>query len=90
MQHSHTFLSYEPLSSWFRSLLWLVQFGVSELIGSDYSPTRSSILSWLPWQDIDTFMKGMESGKRGHTFAKVDETLEKLLPAGARGVKQNK
>lgn len=35
-------------------------------------------------------MKGMESGKRGHTFAKVDETLEKLMPAGARGVKQDK
>ena len=41
-------------------------------------------------QDIDTFMKGMEAGKRGHTFAKVDESLEKLLPAGARGVKQSK
>lgn len=40
-------------------------------------------------QDLDTFMKGMESGKRGHTFAKVDETLTKLMPAGARGVKQN-
>ena len=34
-------------------------------------------------------MKGMESGKRGHTFAKVDDTLTKLPPAGARGVKQN-
>ncbi|CAN0330937.1 unnamed protein product [Ectocarpus sp. 12 AP-2014] len=42
------------------------------------------------FEDIDTFMKGMEAGKRGHTFAKVDESLEKLLPAGARGVKQNK
>lgn len=41
-------------------------------------------------QDIDTFMKGMEAGKRGHTFAKVDDTLEKLMPAGARGVKQDK
>lgn len=35
-------------------------------------------------------MKGMEAGKRGHTFAKVDDTLEKLMPAGARGVKQDK
>eukprot|EP00737_Agarophyton_chilense_P005298 gb/GEZJ01007735.1/.p1 GENE.gb/GEZJ01007735.1/~~gb/GEZJ01007735.1/.p1 ORF type:complete len:135 (-),score=25.68 gb/GEZJ01007735.1/:273-617(-) len=42
------------------------------------------------FEDIDTFMKGMEAGKRGHTFAKVDETLEKLMPAGARGVKQDK
>eukprot|EP00752_Nemacystus_decipiens_P016522 g14767.t1 len=42
------------------------------------------------FEDIDTFMRGMEAGKRGHTFAKVDETLEKLMPAGARGVKQNK
>eukprot|EP00903_Cladosiphon_okamuranus_P007894 g7626.t1 len=40
-------------------------------------------------EGLDTFMKEMEAGKRGHTFAKVDETLEKLLPAGARGVKQN-
>lgn len=43
----------------------------------------------FPFQDIDTFMKGMEAGKRGHTFAKVDESLTKLMPAGARGVKQN-
>lgn len=41
------------------------------------------------FEDIDTFMKGMEAGKRGHTFAKVDDTLTKLMPAGARGVKQN-
>lgn len=40
-------------------------------------------------QDLDTFMKGMEKGTRGHTFAKVDDTLTKLMPAGARGVKQN-
>lgn len=39
-------------------------------------------------QDLDSFMKGMEKGRK-HTFAKVDDSLEKLMPAGARGVKQN-
>lgn len=56
----------------------------------DAATARKKEVKGKKFEDIDTFMKGMEAGKRGHTFAKVDESLEKLMPAGARGVKQNK
>ncbi|CAM9719888.1 unnamed protein product [Ascophyllum nodosum] len=51
--------------------------------------TKKKQVSSKSYESLDSFMKGMESGKRGHTFAKVDDTLTKLPPAGARGVKQN-
>ncbi|CAM9913005.1 unnamed protein product [Scytosiphon promiscuus] len=57
---------------------------------ADAAAKRKKEVKDKKFEDIDTFMKGMEAGKRGHTFAKVDESLEKLLPAGARGVKQDK
>ena len=68
-------------------------FGLADQIEVFFSVSRGVacfVCTFPSSQDIDTFMKGMEAGKRGHTFAKVDESLEKLMPAGARGVKQNK
>ncbi|CAM9447492.1 unnamed protein product [Sphacelaria rigidula] len=57
---------------------------------ADAAAKKKKFFKEKKFEELDSFMKGMEKSGRKHTFAKVDDTLEKLMPAGARGVKQSK